>query len=1572
MASEDTVEVEFYSTWPNLGKKFSQQLGEIRTDTSALKPVVRGVGLDASGDFSSLSGIAKNSVQAYEIGKQDFHNKFRTHYNKTTDVFEIAYNTGTEEVPNWYTTWWIDDDGHVTQQNTPTTASNVGAGEGWFKQKVGVDLEFKSITATSPITIVNDGNTVDVDGSALVSTYSSDRAAAPSGNADTGIEIILSDTGKTGNDLPFKALKAGPNVVIRNLLGTAIEIESTAQVVEFYGITVGHSDGSALFPEVHNLKVNVLDFYVTQEKTNPSQKTVILNARGEVFVSSAFVEVAGDDMVGPLGQADGAEALPSFTFTDDTSMGLSRKAANDLAVSIAGSYHTRFLSDRLFLAQGLQVTNTGNAGAPDIYFFPDSDTGLYQNEADDGSIAFATDGQRAGYFDSDQNLIVENFLRASNVEAGIGDFYTSVTSDILQVKSPATLRSGLAQFTWENDPDTGLIRSAANAVGIMTSGTNRFTVSTTALTSTLPHLAPNGVKTAPAYSFSSDPDTGVYRKGTNQLGLSAAGEEILYLEMDSGEKVVTAPGTYRAGDGAAVIPAYGFSDEVGTGLYRNAASQLSIIMEQNIAATFFTGGSFNAIGTIRATGGHIYSNTGNIEATLGNVTAGGNVFTTDEAYGGSWDGVLEVPTKNAVYDKMETVVAAAEAAAGFYGIVFRESEAGGAVFQTDTFTVDSSRFYLSTGGDGHPILGLDTRVIATDTHEGIANLLHLNDGGLGDDEAIGMTVASDGATITLTITNTAPGKAATDPLEVQFEGQNYTYTPSGGAETLTLTAGTATVPVENFVVFELIGGVISLVKSTTDWPSDTPGEHHARVCTVVVQDATSVQTHGILKMHAWTDHIEEVHGAGSGERGERGHIHSIAERLRNEPAVWRSGSAITIDNSGSTNPLYVHVGTGTGYQMHRHSSPALDTDGSDLIFVVNDDTTPYTTIDSLDDLTRFATGGEGAIGNAEKFTVVLWMVVNENSGDTKLFLNLPTGGYNTVNAAKTDSANKRVHGIPQAYVGTSILLEEIVLGRSGGGSTWTVEDVVDLRGVPGVAVGGGGAATTGEVNAAANVGAGAGVFAQKTNEVLEFKSLKSQDSTISVTNDADEIFMSATGNFYTNVSALRFLARDGDISNPGFAFENNPDTGLFLDSLDDLSIAQDGTTFLRIVGSRLVSSFQIYSDVSGSKTTPTFSWHGDRNTGMYQNSANDGSVAFSADGTRAGYFSATRNFFVTNDITSGRDIFGGRDLTVDRDIVGGGDASILNDLKAGRVEAGLGVFYTQLHVKSHGTSATKLAIRFDSPDDGFWNNPAGVGTTYVVSSGQSIQWWDSNGTTLAKRIDLRNGSAAATPALAFRSDVNTGLYQDTNGDDDELRITTGGVYAAHFDADQNFYVANSVYVKDVVEADKGQFYTSLHLNDSTMKFAADGMLYAWDPTRLKYLSVSRQIVTISREQNNNAAAYLLHSGMISDNSTRCGTYFRQNFTITYITGQIATIAGTGADTGDAVYLLRKATEAGGNTNLHTITIPFDTLNDLRRRYDSGHLDIDVDIPFSIHMLNQSGPQVTSDPIFQVEIAYRLD
>jgi len=87
-------------------------------------------------------------------------------------------------------------------------------------------------------------------------------------------------------------------------------------------------------------------------------------------------------------------------------------------------------------------------------------------------------------------------------------------------------------------------------------------------------------------------------------------------------------------------------------------------------------------------------------------------------------------------------------------------------------------------------------------------------------------------------------------------------------------------------------------------------------------------------------------------------------------------------------------------------------------------------------------------------------VVSENASDSKLFLNLPTGGYNSASAAIADADGKNIFSIPQAYHGTALLLAALTITRSGGGGTWTNSNLADLRGVPATTIAGSGATSS--------------------------------------------------------------------------------------------------------------------------------------------------------------------------------------------------------------------------------------------------------------------------------------------------------------------------------------------------------------------------------------------------------------------------------------------------------------------------------------------------------------------------------
>jgi hypothetical protein len=67
--------------------------------------------------------------------------------------------------------------------------------------------------------------------------------------------------------------------------------------------------------------------------------------------------------------------------------------------------------------------------------------------------------------------------------------------------------------------------------------------------------------------------------------------------------------------------------------------------------------------------------------------------------------------------------------------------------------------------------------------------------------------------------------------------------------------------------------------------------------------------------------------------------------------------------------------------------------------------------------------------------------------------------------------------------------------------------------------------TTGEPNTAANVGTGTGVWKDKVGETLNFKSLTSADSSVTITQTADEIDLSATAS--VSGATGNFMSADG-------------------------------------------------------------------------------------------------------------------------------------------------------------------------------------------------------------------------------------------------------------------------------------------------------------------------------------------------------------------------------------------------------------------------------------------------------------
>lgn len=283
---------------------------------------------------------------------------------------------------------------------------------------------------------------------------------------------------------------------------------------------------------------------------------------------------------------------------------------------------------------------------------------------------------------------------------------------------------------------------------------------------------------------------------------------------------------------------------------------------------------------------------------------------------------------------------------------------------------------------------------------------------------------SDGTTITYSIEKDGGGD-----IYLRTNDATHVLIATPTAATVTLVAGTDTVPQINYVYCTESGGTVTLGSSTSGWPI----VEYAALSVIFCQSALGVQSDGPLKVHAYTDHLHNSH---------QGHLAEMNRWIRLQAATWTSGVA-PADITFSSPDAYISTSVGVVYQLHEHSFPVRDMSLGDPVWLVNDPTTTYKKITTLDDITQLADGG---IVENKWFSLVLWGCVNEDDVDCKLFINLPNGSYNTQAAAELDSSSYDVFAIPHEFKGTGFLIAKyIVKGKDSG--LWEQGSKVDLRGL---------------------------------------------------------------------------------------------------------------------------------------------------------------------------------------------------------------------------------------------------------------------------------------------------------------------------------------------------------------------------------------------------------------------------------------------------------------------------------------------------------------------------------------------
>ena len=134
---------------------------------------------------------------------------------------------------------------------------------------------------------------------------------------------------------------------------------------------------------------------------------------------------------------------------------------------------------------------------------------------------------------------------------------------------------GTPSITFSSDLDTGLYRIGANNLGVSANGSKVLDIGTTGLgvtgsiTTSTNFIASVGAAATPSMYFTGDPDTGLYWIGANNLGVSANGSKVLDIGT-TGLGVtgsITTSTNFIASVGAAATPSIYFTGDADTGLY---------------------------------------------------------------------------------------------------------------------------------------------------------------------------------------------------------------------------------------------------------------------------------------------------------------------------------------------------------------------------------------------------------------------------------------------------------------------------------------------------------------------------------------------------------------------------------------------------------------------------------------------------------------------------------------------------------------------------------------------------------------------------------------------------------------------------------------------------------------------------------------------------------------------------------------------------------------------------------------------------------------------------------------------
>lgn len=263
-----------------------------------------------------------------------------------------------------------------------------------------------------------------------------------------------------------------------------------------------------------------------------------------------------------LGFAGGTASSPAYSFTDNSNLGLFRPEKDACALSTRGKERMRvadnghvgvnLTSPEEFLDVGGKVRARdqflgypgGSSTYPAFSFTDDINTGVFRPAQDTWGVA--TDGKERLRVSSDGQISIRQLdprgsstlLHLDGKIGSTAQFLGPVSDDVL-----------LPSFSWITDSNTGMFHADEDQIGMCTAGVERMRLTSQGnlaigrldagerldvqgrvRTSSQFLGAALDRATAPAFSWSGDDSTGMFRQRMNQIGFSTGGERRVLID----------------------------------------------------------------------------------------------------------------------------------------------------------------------------------------------------------------------------------------------------------------------------------------------------------------------------------------------------------------------------------------------------------------------------------------------------------------------------------------------------------------------------------------------------------------------------------------------------------------------------------------------------------------------------------------------------------------------------------------------------------------------------------------------------------------------------------------------------------------------------------------------------------------------------------------------------------------------------------------------------------------------------------------------------------------------------------